>query len=84
MVDDDDDFDESALPSFSGPSMGTDITDEGGKGKGRAPEQLAPPSGTASSSAGLSGNIGSSSAAAAAKGSRRTVGGVQVENRYVP
>lgn len=81
--DDDDDLDESALPSFSGPSMGGDIADVGVKGKARAPEQLAPPSGT-SSAAGLSGNIGSISggaAAAAAKGSRRTVGGVQVETR---
>lgn len=80
--DDDDDLDESALPSFSGPSMGGDVADVGVKGKARAPEQLAPPSGT-SSAAGLSGNIGSISggAAAAAKGSRRTVGGVQVETR---
>lgn len=78
--DDDDELDESALPSFSGPSMGGDIADVGVKGKARAPEQLAPPSGT-SSAAGLSGNIGSISGGAAAKGSRRTVGGVQVETR---
>jgi len=82
QADDDDELDEDALPSFTGPSMGGDIADAGVKGKARAPEQLAPSSGTPNA-AGVSGNIGSTSGGATAPtGSRRTVGGVQVETRY--
>ena len=52
------------------------------KGKGRATEQLAPPSGGSGYQTPLSGNIGS--APNGAPGSaRQTVAGVRVETRYV-
>ncbi|KAL0954507.1 hypothetical protein HGRIS_003474 [Hohenbuehelia grisea] len=76
-ADDDDDLDEDNIPGYSQPSPQPD------KGKGRAhEEQLAPPSGTAApSSPRLSGNIGSTPQGAP-RSARRTIGGVQVENRY--
>ncbi|KAH8117887.1 Yip1-domain-containing protein [Phellopilus nigrolimitatus] len=78
QADDDDDFDEEALPSFGGDQLSPI-----GKGKTRAQDQLAPPAGAGNAS-GLSGNIGTttSSSGAAPQGSRRTVGGVQLETRY--
>lgn len=84
---DDDDFDEDALPSFGGPTItDDDLNGSADKGKQRAPpEQLAPP-GTSgqSTSAGLSGNIGSSpNPQRQQAGSVRTVGGVKVETRFV-
>ncbi|KAI5122901.1 hypothetical protein M0805_007579 [Coniferiporia weirii] len=83
QADDDDDYDEEALPSFSGPTMESDSLSPVDKGKQRAPDQLAPP-GSSSNAAPLSGNIGSpaNGSGATPKGSRRTVGGVQVETRY--
>ncbi|KLO08933.1 Yip1-domain-containing protein [Schizopora paradoxa] len=67
---DDDDLDEEALPSFSGPALPSDDIPNGvDKGKGRATDTSA-----------ISGNIGSSSNANSS--ARRTVGGVRVETRY--
>ena len=84
MVDDEDDFDEEAIPGFSHPSMNASPTSATlDKGKGRAPEQLAAPSGSNYPHTPVSGNIGSASAGATTSSSaRRTVGGVQVETRY--
>lgn len=71
---DDDDLDEEALPSFSGPSLPSDNVPNGAdKGKGRATDANA-----------ISGNIGSSTGATNANnGVRRMVGGVRVETRCV-
>ncbi|OCH95349.1 Yip1-domain-containing protein [Obba rivulosa] len=77
--DDDDDLDEEAIPGFSHPVMSPNTGQD--KGKARAPEQLAPPSGSGYSGASISGNIGSTTNGGP-KSSRRTVGGVQVETRY--
>lgn len=76
--DDDDDLDEDNLPGFSiGPPP------DKGKGRAHAPEQLAPPSNNAgASSPVLSGRIGGP-ANGAPPTTRQTVGGVQVETRYV-
>ena len=84
VVDEDDDFDEEAIPGFSHPSMNASPTSATlDKGKGRAPEQLAAPSGSNYPHTPVSGNIGSASAGATASSTaRRTVGGVQVETRY--
>jgi len=69
---DDDDLDEEALPSFSGPSLPSDNIPNGAdKGKGRATEANS-----------ISGNIGSSAGGSATNAARRTVGGVRVETRY--
>ncbi|KAI8969496.1 Yip1-domain-containing protein [Trametes punicea] len=86
---DDDDVDEEAIPSFTHPGLassphppGSAGAADNSKGKARAPEQLAPPSGSA---AGVSGNIGTpanGSAPAGQRPNRRMVGGVQVETRY--
>ncbi|KAJ7067023.1 hypothetical protein C8F01DRAFT_1120031 [Mycena amicta] len=81
QADDDDDFDEDSIPSFSHPTIPTPQSPMPGKGKGRArePEQLAPPStGNGRPGSSLSGNIGSG----AARPTRSAVGGVQVERRY--
>lgn len=77
--DDDDDFDEDNVPGYTHPSIGraTSPIPNGDKGKGRAQDQLAPPSGL--SPAGVSGNIGT--APPNANAGRRVVGGVQVETR---
>ncbi|EPQ52806.1 hypothetical protein GLOTRDRAFT_46637 [Gloeophyllum trabeum ATCC 11539] len=74
---DDDDLDEDDIPAFTHPSI-QPASPSPDKGKARAPEQLAPPSGSVPS---VSGNIGSSSGGGV-KPSRQTVGGVQVETRY--
>jgi len=76
--DDDDDIDESAIPAFSHPTMGPS-TPPLNKGKSRAPEQLALPTGSAPSNQ-LSGNIGTP-IGGASRGARRDFGGVQVESR---
>lgn len=84
---DDEDIDEEAIPAFSRPTLPSDdlSSSSQNKGKSRAQDQLAPPGagsgGGGSSSSQLSGNIGSGSGAT--KGTRRTVGGVRVETRYV-
>jgi protein YIPF6 len=71
--DDDDEFDEDAIPGYSlSPAV------DKGKRPGPPPEQLAPP-GTSSSASGLSGSIGS--APQAGQTTRKTVGGVRVETR---
>lgn len=58
-IDDDDELDEDALPSFGAPSP-TGPSAAADKGKQRAPDQLAPPvSSGQSSNTGISGNIGS-------------------------
>ncbi|KAI0058167.1 Yip1-domain-containing protein [Artomyces pyxidatus] len=75
QADEDDDLDEDDIPGYS-LSPHSPIPD---KGKGRAPDQLAPPSG--SPLPGVSGNIGSSSDASN-RPARQTLGGVQVETRY--
>jgi len=77
QADDDDDIDESALPAFSHPTM-RPSTPPLNKGKSRAPEQLALPTGSAPSQ--LSGNVGTP-IAGAGRGARRNIGGVQVESR---
>ncbi|KAJ8488206.1 hypothetical protein ONZ51_g3715 [Trametes cubensis] len=87
---DDDDLDEESIPGFTHPGLATSphTPSAADKGKARAPEQLAPPSGLAaggSLTAGVSGNIGTpvnGSAPGGPKASRRMVGGVQVETRY--
>ncbi|KAG6862525.1 hypothetical protein C0995_000073 [Termitomyces sp. Mi166 len=82
QADDDDDLNDDDIPGFTHPGLATPV--DKGKGKAREPEQLAPPSiaGGTSSSPALSGNIGSSTNGTAGS-SRRTVGGVRVETRYV-
>jgi len=78
QADDDDDIDESAIPGFSHPSM-RPSTPPLNKGKSRAPEQLALPTGSGPSNQ-LSGNIGTS-AGGATRGARQNFGGIQVESR---
>ena len=77
---DDDDLDEESIPGFTQPGLvpspHSPVPD---KGKARAPEQLAPPSGSGS----ISGNIGTPVNGSASQSNRRTVGGVRVETRYV-
>ncbi|TFK92689.1 Yip1-domain-containing protein [Polyporus arcularius HHB13444] len=76
---DDDDLDEDAIPGFTHPGLvPSPHTPAQDKGKARAPEQLAPPSGSPS----LSGNIGTPVNGSGAPSNRRSVGGVQVETRY--
>ncbi|EGN91921.1 hypothetical protein SERLA73DRAFT_147983 [Serpula lacrymans var. lacrymans S7.3] len=78
-ADNDDDLDEENIPGFTHPSLASPPQD---KGKGRAPEQLAEPSGNTTSPTGVSGNIGSSNGSAQSKPARQTIGGVQVETRH--
>lgn len=78
FLDDDDDIDESALPGFSHPSM-RPSTPPLNKGKSRAPEQLALPTGSAPPNQ-ISGNIGTP-IGGASRGARQNIGGVQVESR---
>lgn len=77
-LDDDDDFDESAIPAFSHPTM-RPSTPPLNKGKSRAPEQLALPTGSSPSNQ-LSGNIGTP-IPGTSRGPRRNFGGIQVESR---
>ena len=80
--DDDDDLDEESIPGFSHPGVTSAPSSvQPDKGKGRATEQLATPTGDYSR-AQLSGNIGSAPSGAPTS-ARRMVGGVQVETRYV-
>jgi len=87
--DDDDEIDESSIPAYVGATLHPDtdpIIPTLGKGKGRAisPDVLAPASGNASGSRPvLSGNIGSPAPNSKAAGSRKIVGGVSVETRYI-
>lgn len=88
--DNDDDFDEDNIPGFSHPSLNGAPSPLPDKGKSRAPpEQLAPPSGAGGrpQSPSVTGNIGGSSqsggSGSGGRGGRRSVGGVQVEQRYV-
>lgn len=87
--DDDDEIDESSIPAYVGATLHPDtdpIIPTLGKGKGRAisPDVLAPASGNASGSRPvLSGNIGSPATNSNAAGSRKIVGGVSVETRYI-
>ena len=82
LSDDDDDLDEENIPGFSHPAVVSSpqppVVD---KGKGRATDQLATPTGGDYSRSQLSGNIGSAQNNPSSA-SRRTVGGVQVETRY--
>ncbi|KAF8322488.1 Yip1-domain-containing protein [Clavulina sp. PMI_390] len=87
QADDDDDLDESSIPSFQGASLPAPVTSPNAsanaKGKGRADTLPVDPNVGRSSSPMLSGTIGSGgSGAAGASGSRKTVGGVKVETRY--
>ncbi|KAI0690161.1 Yip1-domain-containing protein [Cytidiella melzeri] len=84
QADDDDDLDEDAIPGFAHPEIAnTPQSAAFDKGKGRATEQLAAPTGVAGPprTPTLSGNIGSTPSGAP-KPSRKIVGGVQVESRY--
>ena len=80
QLEDDDDLDEEAIPGFTHPGLVPSPHSPGqDKGKARAPEQLAPPG-----SSSLSGNIGTPvNGSAPPPSNRRSVGGVQVETRYV-
>jgi protein YIPF6 len=83
-LDDDDDLDEDAIPGFAHPTIAsTPHSAAFDKGKGRITEQLASPVGASGTprTPTLSGNIGTTPSGAP-KPSRRTIGGVQVENRY--
>lgn len=84
LADDDDDLDEDDIPGFSHPTIAqSPLSAKKGKTRAHEPEQLAPPSsenGRASPS--LSGNIGSGPAGGS-RSARQTVGGVQVETRFV-
>lgn len=79
LSDDDDDIDESAIPAFSHPTMRPN-TPPLNKGKSRAPEQLALPTGSVPPNQ-VSGNIGTP-IASASRGARRNFGGIQVESRW--
>ncbi|KAF9804475.1 hypothetical protein IEO21_09376 [Rhodonia placenta] len=76
---DDDDLDEDAIPGFTHPSLGTPLSASMNKGKARASEQLATPTGGYAASP-VSGNIGSAPNGVP-RSERSTVGGVQVEMR---
>ncbi|PAV16215.1 Yip1-domain-containing [Pyrrhoderma noxium] len=80
QTDEDEDYDEDALPSFGGEAL-SPIN----KGKQRASEPLASAS-SGSNIPSVSGNIGTPANGAPSNGSssssRRTVGGVRVETRY--
>jgi len=78
LDDDDDDIDESAIPTFSHPTMRPN-TPPLNKGKSRAPEQLALPATSAPPNQ-LSGNIGTP-VGGTSRGARRDIGGIQVESR---
>ena len=82
FVDDDDDLDEEAIPGFTHPGMpATPRSPVPDKGKSRATDQLATPSGGSQfPRTPLSGNIGSAPVGTP-HSARRMVGGVQVETR---
>jgi len=76
----DEEYDEESIPGYTLPSAtpngaGTPVP---GKGKGRAPEQLAPPSNVHD----LSGRIGTPSGSGARSPNSQVVGGVRLETRY--
>ena len=77
----DDDIDDEDIPGFTHPGLApSPHTPAQDKGKARAPEQLAPPTGESS----LSGNIGAPvNGPGTQQGGRRMVGGVKVETRCV-
>lgn len=82
VVDDDDDLNDDDIPGFAHPALATPTIPD--KGKGRAlpePEQLAPSS--SSTGPAVSGNIGNSSQTTPRPANRQTVGGIQVETRWV-
>jgi hypothetical protein len=82
LVDEDDDLNDDDIPGFSNPALATPTIPD--KGKSRAhpePEQLAPPSSRLVPA--VSGNIGSSSQTTSRPANRQTVGGMQVETRWV-
>lgn len=81
MADDDDDFNEDDIPGFSHPGMALSPQPDKGKNRARELEQLASPSENGLDSVPLSGNIGSSSGPP--RSARQTIGGIQVETRYV-
>ncbi|KAI0029271.1 hypothetical protein K488DRAFT_56706, partial [Vararia minispora EC-137] len=80
--DSDDDLNDEDIPGFGASAPTTPLVPSTAqdKGKSRAPEQLAPPSGQ------LSGNIGTSGGGGGAPPTRgptrQTIGGVRVETRY--
>lgn len=79
-IEDDDDLDEDSIPGFTHPGLVPSPTVPlQDKGKARAPEQLAHPSGSPS----ISGNIGTPLNGSAPSSNRRSLGGVQVETRCV-
>jgi hypothetical protein len=78
LSDDDDDIDESAIPTFSHPTMRPN-TPPLRVGKSRAPEQLGLPARSAPSDQ-LSGNIGTP-IGGATRGARQNFGGIHVESR---
>jgi protein YIPF6 len=82
---DDDEFDESAMPGFSGatlPAVDASPVSNPSKGKARAESVPIPSSTGAGSSGGLSGKIGSAPTGVR-PGVRHTFGGIQVETRFV-
>jgi protein YIPF6 len=82
---DDDEFDESSMPAFSGaalPVADASPVSNSKKGKVRAEAMPIPSSSGAGGSAGLSGKIGSVPLGVK-PALRQTVGGVQVETRFV-
>ncbi|PCH36150.1 Yip1-domain-containing protein [Wolfiporia cocos MD-104 SS10] len=80
QADDEDDLDEDAIPGFTHPTLASPQSADSAKGKGRAQEQLAAPSGAYPGTP-VSGNIGGATSGGP-KPARSTVGGVQVEMRY--
>ena len=78
LLDDDDDIDESAIPAFTHPTM-RPSTPPLNKGKSRASDQLAFPTGSAPPNQ-LSGNIGAP-VGGTSRGARQNFGGIQVESR---
>jgi protein YIPF6 len=87
-ADDDEDLDEENIPGFSHPGLASPLPPpDKGKGRAREPDVLAPPSSSQNGrlSPALSGNIGSAvPGSSSGRGTRSTVGGIQVEQRYVP
>ncbi|KAI0783658.1 Yip1-domain-containing protein [Abortiporus biennis] len=79
QADDEDDLDDEDIPGFSHPGFAATPTSATNKGKTRASEQLAEPSGSVPRTP-LSGNIGTPTGPP--KPTRSTVGGLRVERRY--
>ncbi|KZT57671.1 Yip1-domain-containing protein [Calocera cornea HHB12733] len=79
----DEEYDEDSIPGYTLPQptpngAGSTTPGVGGKGKGRAPDQLAPPGNVNE----LSGRIGTPSGSGARSPNRQTIGGVRLETRY--